>query len=251
VSEDLFRQAQDKLRNARRLYAGRKPEYPYLLTGITKCADCGLSMHGSTRNIWGQYMPCYTCAQPGPTRTGCRPIKYVRAEHLEAVVWGLVKKWVSDPEALAEEIVKSIPHTGDIEEEMFRLKKELAALEKGYSNLIAAMAQGVLDLTPEVKNSLATNKEKKQAIEKRLRELNKLVSSNIAETTIKKLIGLAQTVLKNIDRLSSEDKRAIIRTLIDEIEVAGRGKEVAVTITSSLSQYQVQLKGKPSKITVL
>jgi hypothetical protein len=113
------------------------------------------------------------------------------------------------------------------------------------------MAQGVLDLTPEVKNSLATNKEKKQAIEKRLRELNKLVSSNIAETTIKKLIGLAQTVLKNIDRLSSEDKRAIIRTLIDEIEVAGRGKEVAVTITSSLSQYQVQLKGKPSKITVL
>lgn len=249
VPEELFRQAQDKLGNVRRLYAGRKPDYPYLLTGIIRCGDCGLPMHGSTRSIWGQYMPCYTCAQPGPARTGCRPVKYVRAEHLEAAVWDLVKKWVSDPEALAEEIANSIPHKGDIEEEMFRLKKELASLEKGYSNLIAAMAQGVLDLTAEVKNSLAANKERKLVIEKRLRELEKLISSNAVETTVKKLIGLAQAVLRNIDKLSSEDKRAIVRTLIDEIKVAGRGKDIAVTITSSLSPYQIQLKRERPKIT--
>ena len=225
VDAALWERAQDKLKEARRLWAG-KGRKQYLLSGILTCADCGNPMVGTYTKWWGRKERRYTCRQArGVARNlGCRPAKSVPAGPVERAVWEQVKAALSDPDALAREAAARSPQAEELRREMGRVEKLLADAEKGREAVLDALAAGLVELDARTKARLAELKRRKERLEVRKRELEALLrGAEGAAARLDELRALAAEVLGRLDELSFEEKRALVRAVVAQVTVGGRG----------------------------
>ncbi|MGB9920712.1 MAG: recombinase family protein [Moorellales bacterium] len=237
IEKELWEQAQEKLRSARRLWSGWAKE-EYLLSGLVSCGDCGNPMHGMTKTRRrGTRVRGYTClkSQAGSYRPGCRrPLKWVRAEAVEEAVWEKVKDWLRDPEALAREIEQQF-NDGEWRRELARLEKHLSEVEKGQDNLRAALAAGLLDLDAATARTLAELKNRKKQLLARKRELEVALEGRArVGTRFRELKRRAAEFLGRLDELTLEEKKALVRALVRQVVVFGRGEAARVVVYAAL-----------------
>jgi site-specific DNA recombinase len=244
VDAATWEKAQEKLREARRLWAN-KGRHEYLLSGIVTCADCGTSMCGHHAKWWGRWARRYTCrkARAVTGATGCRPVKMVMADHLEAAVWDQVKAALADPDALAREAAARAPQAEELWRELDRIEKRLAEVEKGRAAVLDALASGLFELDTKTKTKLADLKRRKDRLEARRKELNgALRRAGGAAARVEELRTLARDVLDRIDDLSFAEKRALVRALVAQVVVSGRPRPrtamrgVTVTVVLRLEE---------------
>lgn len=226
VSPDLWQKTQDKLKEARRLWAGgRKQEY--LLSGLVTCADCGNTMTGVYANWWGEKLRRYTCRKTQPTakNPGCSPSKMLLAEPLEQLVWVQVCSWLQDPEKLARAALENWPQAEEIKKELGWIERHIEEVERGRSVILDALASGLVELDEKVKVRLVELKGRKEKLEQRQKELRQaLQEAEITEQRLRELRVLAEHVLSRLDDLDFASKKALVRALVAQVIVSGRVK---------------------------
>ncbi|WP_238473398.1 recombinase family protein [Desulforamulus profundi] len=226
LDENLFKRAQKKLKESRRLYAG-KIKHGYLLSGLVICNDCGNTMTGVNAKWWGKRERRYTCNKScqGYKNKGCRPIKMIPADPLEEVVWEQVREWLRNPDWLLREALDYLQGKGNSGEEIKLLDKNLMNIIKGQNSIINLLANGLVELDDNISKKLNELKSRKERLEKRKEEIigrQKLKEGSLHKT--EELREIATIILDNLNEVEFLEKVFLVRTLISQVVVSGRSK---------------------------
>lgn len=224
IDKQTFIRAQEKLAEARRLWASKGTKN-YLLSGIISCGDCGNTMTGVYANWWGRKERRYTCAKPtqGTKNVGCRPRKMILASLIEDAVWEQVKQWVFDPEGVAEEASRCRPDAENLKKELKKVDKLLNEAMKGRDNILSTLASGLVDLDEKTEAMLSELKRRIARLEARKGELidgiNGEENLKYRAEEIKKITA---DFLDRLDDLSFEEKKELVRLLVKQVVIHGR-----------------------------
>jgi len=239
VDAETWNKAQQKLKEARRLWAGMSKN-EYLLSGIISCSECCNTMTGIYTNWWNKKERRYTCHKnsQGAKNKGCIPLKAVPAEVIENAVWEQIQIWLDDPDALAREAVSEEPGEEELRRELARVGEHLKGVEKGRSSILDALGLGLVELDMNTKNKLADLKRRKERLEDRKKELEAVL--NEAQRYISGLEELkliSKQILSRLNSLDFYDKKALVRALVSQVIISGRGrpgrnglKDIQITI---------------------
>lgn len=248
IDEETWNRAQEKIREARRLWAG-KPQAKYLLSGIITCSDCGNPMTGLRTTWWGKIVRRYTCRKncQGAKSSGCKPHKSIPAGPIEDAVWQQVCSWLQDPDAIIEEVMQMSPGGNTLQKELAQVQKHLAGVEKGREAVIDALSSGLVELDSKIKNKLGQLQRRKEKLEQREREITAALQvTQRATARIRDLRIMAQDLLSRLDSLKFEEKKALIRALVSQVIISGRGiqggnglRNVNVTVIARLPETEV------------
>jgi len=253
VTPDTWEKAQEKLKAARRLYAG-KSRYEYLLSGLVTCGDCLQTMCGIAARWWGRTERRYTCAKhwEGTAHRGCRPVKMVLADCIEQVVWDQVCAWLHDPDALADELTKASPaaRMNDLQREMVNIDYELGQLDKGRRNVLEAVAAGLVDLDDISRADLARFRMQEDKLNRRKMELVQIIQDEEGRRMkVDEVRSLAADTLNRLDDLGFTEKKAIVRALVAQVVIYGRPAAggqgyhgVSVTVIARIPKPEVVVR---------
>jgi len=254
VDNTLWEKAQEKLKEARRLWAGRG-RHDYLLSGLLTCGDCGNSMTGVYSQWWGVAERRYSCRRKnrGTQITGCRPGKMLLAEPLEQAVWQQVCSWLKDPDKLARAALESSPGVEEIHAELEHLEKHLKEIERGRAAVLDALASGLLDLDAYTRDKLAQLKRRRERLEERRAELTAgLEGGTAGHQGLSHLRAVAVEVLHKLDELDFGTKKSLVRALVARIIVSGRAGSgghdlsgVEITVVSRIPCVETGESGDP------
>jgi site-specific DNA recombinase len=102
ISRGLWAAAQRRLAY-NRANVRREPKHEYLLGKHVTCGKCGLKMHGSAFTANGRSLLYYICGARHSTTCAhqCDAPSF-RADQIDAMVWGWIKSFLSDPATLAK-----------------------------------------------------------------------------------------------------------------------------------------------------
>ncbi len=247
VEAEVWEKAQRKLKEARRLWAGSSRN-EYLLSGIISCSDCGNTMTGVFAKWWGKKERRYTCrkSSQGAKNAGCYPMKAITARVLEEAVWEQVCAWLDDPDTLAREAACEGLQEEELRQELERTEKHMDDVEKGREAVLNALASGLFELDGKIKGKLTDLKRRKERLEERKRELEAaLQGARRHFAGMKDLRTLAREVLSRLDMLEFKEKKALVRALVSQVAVSGRGRpggqglrDVGVTILARLPEQE-------------
>lgn len=224
VETTLWEKAQDKLKEARRLWAGQGRN-EYLLSGLITCGDCGNTMCGIFTTWWGRKDRRYTCRKntQGIKNTGCYPTKMVLAEPIEEIVWEHVCSWLQEPERLVKATIEASPDAGELQKEMQRINRHIEEMEKGREAVLDALAAGLLELDAKTKSKLSELKRRKERLEQRRIEIITVLHGvEEAAVRMEDFNVLAKEVLERLDDLDYTEKKALVRALVAQVIVSGR-----------------------------
>lgn len=236
IEQEIWEKAQEKLRDARRLWAGWA-KHEYLLSGLLSCADCGNTMHGLVNK--GRKM--YSCVKTNveALNRGCKPIKYVRADKIENIVWEHVCFWLNDPERIIEEIGNQ-GEEREIRTDLERVEKHLADVERGRDNIRRALATGLLDLDNKTVKTLNELKKRQRQLTDRKSELEAILHRNAYTITrLREIRNQVVDFLSRLDNLPFEQKKTLVRTLVKQVVISGRDNDLQVIIRASFVQETV------------
>lgn len=245
VDAETWNKAQQKLKEARRLWAGLSKN-EYLLSGIISCSECGNTMTGVYTNWWDKKEHRYTCHKnsQGAKSKGCVPSKALPAEVIENAVWEQIQVWLDDPDTLAKEAVSEEPREEELRQEMDRIEEHLKGVEKGRSSILDTLALGLVELDTNTKNKLADLKRRKERLENRKKELETVLDEAQRYISgLEELRLLSKQILSKLNSLDFDDKKALVRTLVSQVIIAGRGqpgrnglKDMQITIVAKLPE---------------
>ena len=155
VSKELFAQVAEQLAENRRRTRARKAGAGYLLQGLVVCRRCGYACSGKGRQVraqvtqpahWGYY-GCNGRRQVGEDGVPLCRARSVRAQELEAAVWGDICALLADPARVEQEYQRRA--AGEEAEgaaaEGEALAKRVAAVQRGISRLIDSYSEGLLE----------------------------------------------------------------------------------------------------------
>lgn len=238
VDISTWQEAQRRLSQSRRLWA-KKAKQQYLLSGLISCLDCGNTVSGVLQRWWGKPTRRYTCRRyvQGARNPGCLPDKAICADTLEALVWERVCGWLREPDVLLEELARRADRSAEVEKELAAVDKLILEVERGRQNLLTALASGLCELDEFVSKKLADLKSRREALEKRKSEiLSMCVSAKEASVRISRLRQLSREMLDRLDSLTFEEKKSLVRALVRQITISGRGKDLKVTIYANIPE---------------
>jgi len=225
ISEETFEAAQRQLkRNAD--FSPRNTKREYLLSGLLVCDKCGRNYSARTMKNNKTYYGCNS-KMKHLTPVVCKAL-YIKGEIIEPLVWDAVTELLSQPTLIVEQIEKQNQsgRNGYFEGSLETVKQTLEKKSLEVDRLLEAYKIGAIDSQllkremDKVKAEQDKLLETKQDLEKQLQEAETHeISADYIERFCKNISAV-------IDNLSFEDKRAILREVIDKIVV--NGSEVSI-----------------------
>lgn len=219
ISQDTFNAAQKQLeRNAHFSPRNRKREY--LLSGLIVCGKCGYRYTG--RTIGGKTYYCCNSKRGYITPASCDS-PYVRGDVIETLVWDSVNELLSQPALIVEQIEKQNQsgRNGYMEGSLETVKQTLEKKSLEVDRLLEAYRIGAIDsqLLKREMDKVKAEQEKllqtKQDLEKQLQEVG------IQEIDADYVERFCRNISVVFDNLSFEDKRQVLREVIDKIVLDG------------------------------
>jgi site-specific DNA recombinase len=237
VPVELQHQALARLAENKR-HGRRQADRSYLLSGLIRCAVCGSAFVGHPSGSPGKTRYYYICndIRPQNQKKAARGhAPYVRAEWIEDLVWGDVKRFLENPGEVLERLRERAQADGKGEALAVRhadLTKRLGQKEAEKDRYVRLYAQGHLD-----DSELATYLEDLKYQTQNLRLLLESVEAEIAgkkeqqhlaETTGVWLHALRErTAEVEADTEEAQaTRRELVRLLVEAVEVdrTGEGK---------------------------
>lgn len=218
VDKDLFERAQLKAQRIKSLYSGYS-RAQYLLGGMLTCGLCGSTLHGNLICGKKRYYVC-TARSPGKKGVPKCTLRFIPAEQLEAVVWDKVAYWLSDVSSLVRDLEdRSSPIRSSLERSIADVEAQLLAAADERSRLVELYQRGLIPL-PEVEPRLQALSRRTEALNRRRQELLRQYSSaQIGADEASRLEELAREVVSKLPGLEFQDKKALIRSLVDRVTV--------------------------------
>ena len=223
IPRDVWDSAQRRLEENLKL-AQRNTKREYLLSGLLM-HSCGARMRGRTNHGRRYYHCKMTAASKAPINERGEPMvcqsKWVTGTDIEAAVWEKISGLLLNPVLLVKEIEKlSEPDSGTREamsEELSHLKVRLENLPKEQKKLVEGYRKGYY---PDFMMREETERVEKEKLdtEQRLSELQQQLERLERASGYKEEVeALAERLNQGLDIMGFEDRRELLRLLIDEI----------------------------------
>ncbi|MGB9825490.1 MAG: recombinase family protein, partial [Desulfofundulus sp.] len=169
-------------------------------------------------------------------------VKMVPARVIEKAVWEQIRSWLNDPEELVREAMEAMPQVNELRRELETVEKRIAEVEKGREAVLDVLASGLFELDAKTKIKLEELKRRKIRLEQRRKEILAVLEGTEGTfSRIEELRILARNVLSKLDELEFEEKKALVRELVAQVIVAGRGKsgdnglkDVSITVVARI-----------------
>ena len=225
VSEEVFAAAQTQLQRNRALAERNRKGGRYLLAGLTVCARCGYGYYGRhhPRNAY------YYCGASGrsPKRDvmtvgGCRN-RGVRVDQLEAEVWRSVCALLQDPARVLAEWTRRVErmhNPREHDEQREAAIRLVRSHERALQRLVDAYQAGAIELADltvrgeRIRAGMASARDELATLERALAEQREL------HLVVTRVEDFAQRLGTGLDRLTWEERRAVVRMLVARIEIA-------------------------------
>ncbi len=229
VDEETWEQAQEA-KKRRLTRSGRNTKLFYLLQHLVRCAECGYLMgcranRRQTAKRDGKvyqyeldpprrYYNCYGMLNEG---VSCRKHPYIRAEQLEGVVWGEVKKLLENPGLIVASIeaMNSQADGGGLAEDIAKAERDLHKVQMEEDRAIRLYVSGKITekqldhqrrFITERLETLRTNLDDHRARESAQAE-KRALAEHIVEWT--------RRTGGRLDGLSDEGRREVLELLLD------------------------------------
>lgn len=239
VERRLWEEAQERIRNARRLWAGSSGR-PYLLSGLVLCGDCAAKMSGSVLVRWGRRNRYYVCAgRKRPGKEKCP--RTVEADLAEGEVWGQIRELLGDPSSEEwEDCEKNM--MGRLDEEVKRVAFEMAKLKRARARLLSRMDAGLVTPRSVTREYLERLDSELRCLEVRESELAAIRASG-ARSTAKCVAGDGEKYISENERarervklwleqggLPPERARDIVRHIVESVVVRAGEIEIRMRV---------------------
>ena len=235
ISEDIYNRTRERLEENKRFSPRNNTKFEYLLSGLLRCQECGYALYGkSTSN--SKYKRCYyRCAgQDGHRWTNGRVCSShpVRVEALDDLVWDQTRRLIEQPELVLKEyaarIQKKQRQRSEYKELIARKRKEIKQQELEKERL--------LDLYQGGRVSLAEIEQRLKAIRSKMKKAEDecaLIEKEEKEEghrlqVIEQFTEFAKRMKTNLTNLSFEERKQIVRLLVEEVKVNTKTEEIIV-----------------------
>jgi site-specific DNA recombinase len=255
VDEKTFKKVQDILtKNHGRRKPHTESRYPYLLSGLTRCGECGdvmcgKSAHGKQEKI-GYYEHSWATKRDSTLSKKifkCEPHR-VLAKKLEPLVWDEVKKLLMHPKAVRElcEEAKQIHGKHSLTKERERLKAQVY----GWNSQLDALAERLSQIPKSVSPTpIFKQMEKLESLkvdgEAKLMDLEKMgVGKPPVDTET------YEAFAKNLRRFVTEDidnatKARLIESLVHKVEILKAGYKLHFIVTKAHYEGELEKSSSP------
>ena len=131
IARELWEAAQERMKHNTK-FSGRNCKHNYLLRRRAICGDCGAKMcvHGMKKTSAGYHYRYYSCQVPTMRHNYARQCKqkaHIRADHVDAAVWGWVRQLLLHPKATIEGMQRK---QAEREDACKPMRRSLAAAER-------------------------------------------------------------------------------------------------------------------------
>ena len=229
VDEETWDLAQE-VKKRRLTHSGRNTKIFYLLQHLVRCAECGYLMgcranrRQSTRrngktysyNLKAprRYYRCYGMEHEGAE---CRKHPYVRAERLEALVWGEVKKVLQNPGVIVAgiESMDARADSGELAEEVAMAERDLQKVQMEEDRAIRLYVSGkITEKQLDRQRKFIT--ERLEALRLKLDDYRAREMAEAEKRAMgEHIVEWAQRIGGRLEDLGDEERREVLRLLLD------------------------------------
>lgn len=241
IDRATFESAQEKYDRYMSTAAGRLADNfrgSHLLTGLLRCGICGehyflktyRHIHKDSSIHYTRKYMCYTASGNVKSRTAgknCNNIS-IPMDELESSIISELRKLAVNPDLIYSLANQSSPSASNPEEDKAALKKRLNDLAGQEEKLIDLYQIGAVDLEMVRKRAAAIKSEQDK--------IHSLLEKQEKKTTPSISVGEAISQIERFEEVIStgtiDEKRALIRSLIDEVVIYPERIEIHWTFVS-------------------
>lgn len=218
ISEETFETAQRQLeRNAN--FSSRNTKRQYLLSGLIVCGKCSHNYSARTMKNGKAYYGCNS-KMSHITPVSCKT-PYVRGEVIEPLVWDAVNELLSQPKLIINQVKQQNKRNGNgyLEASLQTVNQSIERKTLQVDRLLEAYKIGAINsqLLKREMDKIRGEQDKlietKQDIERQLQEAEK------QELNADYIERFCKNISVVLGSLSFEDKRQVLREVIDKIVV--------------------------------
>ena len=229
VDEKTWDRAQSIMKQ-RRTRSGRNTKILYLLQHLVRCTGCGMLMGClATRRrtvkqdgkVYKYEMETprryYKCYGVQHYRTGCREHTMIRAERLEGLVWGEVKKVLENPGLILAGI-KALEgqEDGGLPREAARTERELEKVQFEEDRVIRLYVSGKIT-EEQLDHQRKFITERLEALREKLADYRAKETAEAEKRVLAEhVVEWARRVGDSLDDLPDVERREVLRLLLDE-----------------------------------
>ena len=250
ISEESFQQARERLTENKRFSPRNNKKYEYLLSGLLRCQECGYALYGKPASNSKYKRLYYRCAgQDGHRWTNGRVCSAhpIRVDAMDELVWEQTRRLVEQPDLVMQEYTARVQKKQRQQTEF----KALLAKKKRESKQLELEKERLLDLYQSGQIALAE-------IEPRLKSLRSKIKKSQDECAllekeakeeshrlqlIEQFADFTQRMKANLTNLNFEERRQIVRLLVEEVIVNTQTEEITVRHILPLDQKFPLCKG--------
>jgi site-specific DNA recombinase len=236
VTEETFELAQARLvENAR--FARRNTKELTLLQGVLVCRECGYSCYRTCTRTSNKRIAYYRCiGQDGWRHVGGKVCasRPVRADELDALVWGEVRQLLEDPGLVRAEIDRRLAalrteHPAARRREA--LERDLARADAAITRLIEAYQEQLISLdelrarTPPLRKRQSTLRAQLDSLDAELHDAETYLQ--LADT----LDGFLGRLADGLDQLDTAGQQRILRLVVREVLIGGDDDTITIRHT--------------------
>lgn len=211
VTREEFEMAKLRMERSKNSFGVNHSKYPFLLSGLLRCGDCGGAICGVTVTAKGHKYPRYVCGNKRKEK--CCHLPDIKADVLDKYIFDQIKLMVRDADVIdqmarhyAEKLANENTMADQIRAEMKKLER------RNSRETEMALDMG---LTPELKKRLIQNEEYRQQLEARL--------AAVVEPPVLTSDEIKAALTADMERLmrdlSETEKREIVRRYVRSIVV--------------------------------
>ena len=208
----------------------------YPLRGRMKCGICASAMVGQTLTVKGKPYRYYRCRHVYDKNTGrsCSA-KYVRGERLEEAVWCEVKRVLSDPGVVIQELERAVAQGVD-ETAVQQLQAALTEVTDREKRLVHLFTLASISEEAARDESVSLASEKR-VIEERLASLKTPNIPSLGRLNQIRLRHICQAVSEWLDRAGDSERELALEALQVIVEATWEGATVSGVLPVEPPQF--------------
>ena len=213
VDKDTFQKVQEMLKVNRRMPSHSWSYSDYALTGKMFCGMCGSLMAGVSGTSRSGDKHSYYCCMKRWKEKACDK-KNIRQDMIEPMVMETVYGILDDPELIqfiADKTWELYQKQDTEQAEVKVLESDLAAVEKGISNLVRSIEAGLF--SEAIQRRMNELEEQKTALKKALAERELMRKFKLT----KEFILFSLEKFRDMDRTDRECQKKLIETFVNSI----------------------------------